>query len=284
MTALDKSLTGSSAFLPNGFGQLLITTATQESIALQVSTVTTTVHDTFRIPLVTGDPTAGWYAENEEIGLGTTNTDEEVVTPRKIARIVKLSRELVEDSTPASAEVVGQSLARSLAAGIDAAFFGTADGTAATPRGLGAFLDTELATVDAGAAWTTADPFIEAAFAIETAGATVKAWTVNPADAEALAKIKKATGSVEPLLQPDVTQAGRRSIAGVPMLITPAVPAGTVYGIPAGRVFAVVRSDVDVERDDSVYFTSYSTALRAVARVGFGYPQPNAIARIKLSA
>jgi HK97 family phage major capsid protein len=58
---------------------------------------------------------------------------------------------------------------------------------------------------------------------------------------------------------------------------------GTVVGIDSARVFTVIREGVEVEVDRSVYFTSDSVALRGIARVAFGYPQPKSIVRIKLT-
>lgn len=272
-----------NAFLPDDFGQLLIATASTMSVALQTTTVINSDKNEFRIPTITAEAGAGWYSENEDITLTDPTLDEEVVTPRKIAGLSKLSNELVNDSTPKAATVVGDSIARSIATGIDAAFFGTANGTGKPPKGIGAFTDTALTLVEAGTEWANIDPFIEAAFKLEALGATLTTFVANPADAEILAKLKREADSNEPLLAADATDTITRRISGIALRTSAAVPAGTIYGYDKSRVFTVLRADATVELDRSIYFNSYSTAIRAVARAGFGYPQPKAIARIKLT-
>lgn len=278
VASLNKS------FLPDDFGTLLIATASKQSVALQVTNVINTRSNEFRIPLITGEASSNWYAENADITLSDPTAGEEVIRPRKTAGLTKISREAADDSSPAAAQVIGSSLARSIATGIDAALFGTASGTGVPPKGLGAFADSAVTLIEAPTAWANVDPFIEAIFQIEALNASLTAFIANPADAEELAKLKKLSGSNEPLLAPDATSPTTRRLAGLPLYTSAAVPAGTIYGLDSSRVFTVIREDVTVEADRSVYFGSDSVAVRGIARVGFGYPHAKSIARIKLAA
>lgn len=272
-----------SAFLPDDFGQLLVATASTMSVALQTTNVVTTDSTEFRIPLVTDEAGADWYAEGAEISIDDATLAEEVVRPRKVAGLSKLSNELVSDSSPAASQVVGDSIGRSIATKIDAALFGNANGTTTPPKGLGAFTDAQVTTITGPTAWANIDPFIEAQFKVDAAGGTLTAFIANPADAEILAKLKRETGSNEPLLAPDANSETRRSISGIELYTSAAVPVGTVYGYDKTRLFTVIRSDVSVEMDHSAYFSSDSAGIRAVARVAFGYAHPKSIARIKLT-
>lgn len=272
------------AFLPEDFGTLLIATASKQSVALQTTNVVSTDSTEFRIPIVTGDPTAGWYTEGAEIDLDDPDLSEEVVRPRKVAGLAKISNELAGDSNPAAAQVVGQSIARSIAIKIDEALFGTNNGTGTPPKGLGAITDPQLTAITAGTTWTNIDPFVEAQFKVDAQGGSLTAFIANPSDAETLAKLKRETGSNEPLLAPDAATATRRTIAGTLLYTSIAVPAGTIYGLDQSRVFTVLRNNVAVETDRSAYFSADSTAIRAIARVGFGYPHSKTIARIKLGS
>ncbi len=47
------------------------------------------------------------------------------------------------------------------------------------------------------------------------------------------------------------------------------------------RVCSVVRNDGEVRSDGSARFTSDSTVVRVISRVGFGTPYGGAVARIK---
>ncbi|RZS58973.1 HK97 family phage major capsid protein [Microcella putealis] len=279
----SSTTTFASAFLPSDYGQLLIATASRMSVAMQATTVVNTDGNDFRIPIVTAEPAAGWYGENAEISLTDPTTAEEVVTPKKVAALHKMSNELAADSSPQAAQVVGNALARSIANSIDTAFFGNAPGTGDIPKGLGAILDADVTVVDAGAAWTNVDPFIEAAYKIEAVGGNLTTFIANPADAEILAKLKRDATSNEPLLAADATSPTSRLLSGVRLLTSNFAPVGTVYGLDSSRTFTVVRNGVSVELDRSVFFSSYSVAARAVARVAFGFPHAKTIARVELT-
>lgn len=267
------------AFLPEDYGNLLIATATPLSVAMSTTTVVTTDSNTFHIPTITGEVTAAWVDELAEIAPSDATLAEEVVRPRKLAALTKISNELRHDSTPQAAEVIGQSIARDIANQIDAAFFGTGDGTGVPPKGLGA-LDgvTEVATT----AVDNLDAFIEATYTAEALGANLSVFVANPADAQALAQLKRETTSNVPLLAPAASEGTTRQLAGIPMRTSPHVRKGTIYGYDTRRVYTVVRKDVEVQVDDSVYFTSDSSAVRGVARVAFGYPHAASIIRIKI--
>lgn len=272
-----------AAFLPDEFGSLLVTTASKMSIAMQTTTVVNTRSTEFRIPIISSEIGASWYGEKDEITITDPGLAEEVVRPRKVAGLSKISNELANDSNPASAQVIGDSLGRTIATNIDAALYGNADGAGNPPKGLGAFTNAQVTLVAAPAAWANVDPFTEAVYKLDAIGATLAAFIANPADAEALAKLKRETGSNEPLLAPDANSATRHSLAGVPLYTSPAVPVGTIYGYDPSRVFTVLREGASVEVDRSVFFTSDSVGVRGTARVAFGYPHPKSIARITLT-
>lgn len=277
MAYTSMSTTSDGALLaPEQVADLLVVPVVEESIAAQVATVVTTGSTSYRIPYVAEDPAAAWVAEGAEIVPDNLDTDEVTVTPPKVAGLTVISRELAEDSDPAAAEQVGAGLARDIARKIDAAFFGST--TTNGPDGLES-LTTSTAS-ETGTEWKNADPFVAAVFTAAGEGATLTAFVANPADAKVLATLKAGTGSNVPLLQPDPTAPLRSIIAGVPLFVSSAVTAGTVWGIPKDRVFVVIRDDTRIEVDNSVYFTSDRVAVKATMRVGIGYPQPLAIVKI----
>lgn len=268
------------AFLPAEVGQLIIQPVQRESLAFQTATDFPTSAETVRIPIVAEDPVAEWVAEGEEITPSDASLDEEVVTPAKVAGLTVITRELAEDSSPAAAQLVGLGIARDIARKIDAAFFGNLPAPA--PGGLAGL--TGVQEVDAGQAWTDLDPFAEALSKAEQVGATLTAFVTSPADALILANLKEATGSNKPLLSPDPTMPTRRMIQGVPLYISPAVSAGTVWGYDQAFVHVVRREDTTLAVDYSAYFSSDRVGVRATMRVGFGFPHKASIIKITLSA
>ncbi|AZI58387.1 phage major capsid protein [Nakamurella antarctica] len=273
MTLYSPQANGS--FLPFDVGALIVQPVTTESIATRISTVVKTGAQTFRIPIVSADPTAAWTAEGAEIAPSDPTLTELIVTPKKLAGLTVISNELAHDSSPEAAKVVGDGLARDLARKIDAAFF-----AATTVNGPSGVKSLTTTVVSAGGNWSNVDPFTEAQYAAEGAGTTITAFVANPADALLLAKLKAATASNLNLLQPDPTQAGRRTIGGVPLYISTAVTVGEVWAIPQDRAFVVIREDATVTADSSVFFTSDRVAVRATLRVGFAFPQPLGLVKI----
>lgn len=275
-----KTAQAVEAFMPDANAEtLIIQPLEDESVATQVTTLARQADHThdYRIPVVTADPTAAWTAEGEEITTSTASLAEEIVTPRKLAGLTVVTRELAEDTSPGAQEVVGQGLVRDIARKLDAAFFGSnTEAKDVQPRGLE---DVEGVTTVTGA-FTNTDVFSEALSKAEAHGATITAWVTDPDTALTLAKVKKQTGSNEPLLGLNATAPTRRTILGVPMFVTPAVTKGTVWAIPRDRVYTVIHSEAQLTADESVYFTSDRIAVRATTRVGFGFPHAAAIIKV----
>lgn len=279
MTTTDVT----KAFLPEAIHDLIVQPVGDASIAMQVSTVARPGPQTnvYRVPVVTADPLAAWVAEGAEIAPSDMEVDEVSSPFFKVAGLTIVSRELAEDSSPAAASLVGAGLARDIARKVDGAFFGTKGSSTVQPLGLG---DITPNVIETGSAWTNTDPFAEAIYAAEGAGATLRAFVANPADALLLAKVKKQTGSNEPLLGTSPTEATRRVIAGVPLLVSPAVAVGTIWGIPQEKTVIALREDVTLDVDKSVFFTSDRVAIKATLRMASLFPHAAAVQKITLGS
>lgn len=273
-----------STWLPDADGRLVIQPVEAESVAVQAVGATMAAAGTsgYRVPIVAADPSAGWVAEGAEIPVSDAELDEATDKFRKLAGLTIVSRELANDSSPQAAEEVGKGIARDIAKQLDAGFFGDGDGTGVAPAGLGSL--SGVNALDAGTTWGDLDVFTEAVYAAEGVGATLDSFVANPADALALAQLRDADGSNRTLLQVDPTQPTRRLIGGVPLLVSPHVDAGTIWGLPADRVVVAIREDVEITRDASAYFSSDRIAVRGIMRGTFLYPHEAAIQRIELGA
>ena len=267
---------------PDAISTLITLPVERQSVAAQVATVIPTNATRTHIPLVTADPSAAWVAEGAEITASDPTLDDVIVTPAKIAGLTIITNELAADTSPAAAGIVGDGLSRDIARKIDAAFFGSKGASTVQPSGLEDLVG--FSAVDAGAAWANLDPFAEALANAEGLGLGVDSFVANPADALILATLKESTSSQRPLLTPDPTQPAKRLLQGVPLFVSSAVAAGTVWGIPKVRAILVRRNDVDLAVDRSAYFTSDRTAIRATMRVSFAFPHAAAIQKISLSA
>lgn len=286
MTMLESSTP--RGFLPEDTDELLVLPVGGLSVAAAVATFRTGMTgERLRVPIVKADPSADWIAEGEEIPLSDAQLDEMETTYRKLAGLTAISNELAADANPDAPQLIGLGLARDIARKLDAAFFGTNGTNAKAPTGLGDLKG--VTTLEAPKTWTDLDPFTSAKFAAANLGASITSFIAHPDDAAALAVLKDQSGSVRPLLAASPTIATSSTdgavppvltLDGVPLYTTPAVPAGTVWGLPADRATIAVRQDVDIQSDGSTYFSSDRTAIRAVMRVAFAFPHEAAVVKI----
>ncbi|HLS78007.1 MAG TPA: phage major capsid protein [Nocardia sp.] len=273
--ALYTSASGIGGLLPEQVHQLIVRPVQRDSVALQVTTVVPTTSTSSKFPVVTGDPSAEWVPEGGEITPDDSEHDELEVFHKKVAGLTIVSRELAEDSNPSALDIVGAGLVRSIVAKVDAAFF-----AATTVNGPDGIAGTTHQLVDIGAGITNTDPFAEALSKAETVGAQITNFVAHPTTALALSKLKESTGSNRPLLTPDPTQPGARMVQGVPLLVSPYVTNGDVWGIPNAFAYTTMRRDVTLDISDQAYFSSDRVAVKATMRLAFGFPHPAAIVRI----
>lgn len=74
----------------------------------------------------------------------------------------------------------------------------------------------------------------------------------------------------------DATQAGQRRILGVDLVTSPAVAAGTIWAYDRSRVWTVLREDVTLVVDRSVFLR----LTHATMRVGFAFGHPQCVVKI----
>lgn len=270
-------------FLTEQIDSPIIRPVVANAVALdpRVSTVRTTDAGSFHIPVIDADASASWVAEGAEITPTDPTLSEIVVTPSKAAGLTVVSRELANDTSPAAQEVVGDGLGRSIAVKVDTAYFGNF--SAPAPAGLGSISEDDLNLIYAGATPSNVDAFAEAMSLVEQDGAVITSFVAHPADALMVQTIKTGTGFNAPLLGTDAANGTKRQVLGVPLLVSKHVTQGTIWGLAAARVLVVVREDVEVESDGSAFFTSDRVAVRAIMRLGYAFPSPKSIAKIKLT-
>lgn len=257
---------------------VLIKPVMEESVAARVSTSITTTSAEVVVPLITDDPSASWVNEGAEIATSAAQSADLAIRPVKIAGISVISTELAADSSADVSGIIGRGLARDIARQIDAAYFGTVGAPA--PSGLTA-LD-GATSIDAGSAFSSLDPFVDAMKESEVLGMPVTTWVAHPDDVATISKIKRAADSQERLITSVRDDAGSiaRAIDGVPLLQSPYVAAGTVWGIPSAAALFVRRDEARIETSDQQFFSSDRLAIRAIMRVGWGFINPPAIMKI----
>lgn len=272
MSVLNSNIAAS--WTPEEYGKLIDLVIAAKSIAFQAGTVITTGNETIRFPMLTADPAVGWYAENTQISLTDPTTNELVVTPKKVAGLTQISNEAAADTNPAVAEQVGQSLGRSVAKKIDAAFFGNT--VTNGPSGLLSLSGVNV--VDTGTlTLTSLDPFHQAKADALADGATLSVFILAPDVALTLAKAKQASDSNMGLLD---NVGDGVNLAGVPVLVSTDVATGNAWGLDGSQVLIIQRTGTTVATSTDKAFDYDAVQVRATARVGFGFANPAGVVRL----
>ncbi len=270
MPVLNSNLP--AAFTPEDYGALVDTVVADKSVAFQAGTAIDTQLQSIRVPILTADPAAGWFAENTTITLTDPTTGEIEIVPKKVAGRTQVSNEAASDSEPAVAEQIGNSLARDIAKKVDVAFF--ANTTTNGPSGL-LSLTTEV--VDTAGVWTTLDHIHDAKAAALAEGAELTHIILAADVALALSKAKTQTGSNQGLFD---NVADGIQLAGLTVLVSPAVAAGNAWAVDQSQVLVVRRLGTTVVASTEAAFAEDAVQVRATSRVGFGFPNPAGIVRL----
>ena len=284
MSSPFVSSAGSGILLPEQVGELIVTPLAQQSVIMAVSTRVPATSSEFRFPRVQEEVSCSWTGEAQPLDESAPTVDELKLGPSKVTCLVAISRELANDSNPAAAQVVGDSVVRSLAATIDTAAFGTNAGNVNAPKGLGDLIGYQ--EVDAGT-FDNLDFAIEAESKLNRIGSTATSFVMSANTLRTLAQLKEFAPtsmvvSNENLLSADPTQRTRYAINGTPAhwVRDGVLEDGTIYALHDQLSFVLVRADAEIVVLPWPGFTSDLVYLRCIMRLAFAWPKPTAVVRI----
>lgn len=272
MTVLNANL--EQAFTPEAYGALVDKVLAAKSIAFLAGTLTQIGTESIRFPVLVADPAVGWYAENQEITKADPDTDEIVITPRAVKGLTEISNEAAVDTNPAVANMVANSLARSIAKKVDAAFFGNT--VANGPSGLLSVGGVNVVDLSAFPL-TDLDAFHQAKAASLADGANVSHFIASPDVALTLATAKTGSDSNVGLLE---SVGDGTLVAGVPLLVSTDIAAGNIWAVDSSQIQVVQRQGTTVVTSFDSAFSRDSVQVRAVARVSWGFVNGPGITRI----
>ncbi|MGW5141687.1 phage major capsid protein [Nocardia beijingensis] len=150
---------------------------------------------TLRIPRLEGEGTPAWRNENAAVPEADLTFGAVTLQARSLTRLVKISRELLEDSDPSVSDVIARSFAAQIALELDRVAL-RGSGTAPEPRGV---LNTSGVTVTShganGAALNTYDWFLDAIGVVRAANYEPTAVILAPRSITSLSKLKDSQGA-----------------------------------------------------------------------------------------
>lgn len=230
---------------------------------------------TVRVAYVADDPEADYAAEGAELSRKDPKLSELIVPTKKVGLISVASNEVYNnDGVP---NMLGNSLARALAAKADAAFL-------AEPKpDAGNLGMTGLANLDGITTGTingSLDAIIDAIGTIGTNGGTPNAIVMGFDSWSYLLKLKDA--NKKPVISPDVANSPEPQLFGIPIIVNSHAAKDTVLVLDTSQIISAI-GDVSLSTTDQRYFESDSIGLRATFRFGFGVLRPNRLVKLTIS-
>ncbi|MDN6707403.1 phage major capsid protein [Corynebacterium glyciniphilum] len=255
----------------------------KSSVVAQIARTTTTDATTLSFPLAVPEGDVAWVTEGAELSEYDARFDQIEVVPRKVGAVSSVTSEALDDAGTAFnadfADVLLTGLTGKIARAVDQAFFGEHQGI--MPPGLRSVAD--VTTIQVDGAWENTDPFLAAISEAQGRRTEITAFAAHPSDALALSSVKRGVGSNESLLSPSAAEGGPATlIAGVPLVTSPFIEPGVIWGIPGEYCHMVVRREATIARSTDAQFSSDRVMFRATSRIGFGFTYPKAIQRIEL--
>jgi HK97 family phage major capsid protein len=222
------------------------------SVATQAGAITVPLEsDSNSIAKLASDPVPGWRAENASIAESDPTFENISLTPRSLAVLVKVSRELIEDSINLEDELP-RVLAAALAQEWDrVALIGS--GSAPEPRGIANTVG--IGTAALSAALTSYQPFTTARTAIKTANHQPSAVVLHPRDEGAMSALTATDG--QPLMAP-------AQVSEIPWLTTTQIPVDGGVGTDEStiiigdfsKMILGVRTEIRVEVSRDLYLAN----------------------------
>lgn len=283
--------TTAAAIAPDDIGTFLFDRLRPQSVLLRSGVrVIATDRDAVQLPRLVADVAPGWVNELQAITPSDPTFASLVATPRKLAALVQMSNEIVDDSEPSIVDLLNGHIAQILALRLDlAAFEGT--GTAPEIRGLRNVAGIQTVSMGAnGAALTSLDPIADAIGLLEAANAQAGAIVMPARTWSQVRKLKEGGTGQYLLSSAGPAGAPALSLFGVPVYVSGqlsttemqgvATTASSVYVYDPSQVVLVRRQDASIELDRSRLFNQDASEMRGTLRADLLAPNPTAIVRI----
>lgn len=263
----EASIGGGGATVPDYLFTSLIDRMRASAICIKAGAKTVPLQtQKTSIARLTGDPTAGWRLENSAISESAASFDRVTFTANSLAVLVKVSRELLEDSVNLN-EALIHAFAQSMAISLDkAALVGS--GTAPEPRGI--WNTTGVNALTAGA--LTYDLLLDALLAMKNANAAdPTAVAMTPAEWRTLQGLKDSTGQP---LRPPV------ALESLPILSSTNMGANQAIMGDFSQLLIGVRTGLRIELLTERFADSHQYAFIAHLRADVQLAQPAAFVKI----
>jgi HK97 family phage major capsid protein/HK97 family phage prohead protease len=287
----SRALTGSISLAPTAVAATLFDRLRARAVMFRagIRVLDMPNADSVVYPSITADVAPIFYSEGGTITAGDPTFSSITATPRKLAHLIQVSNEVLDDSTPPLQQVLNDHLLTVLGVKLDAMLL-EGDGSAPNIRGLKNVAGIQTSVAGVNGASATLDMFADGLALLEAVNIPPENIVIvtHPRTVAALRKLKASTAGS--YLWGDPTTATPRPIFGEQVFTTSQLSitetqgsssvTNSAYLFDRTQVIWVRRQDPQVVLDRSRLFNSDQSELRATLRGDLIVPNPTAIVRI----
>ncbi|HEX3017818.1 MAG TPA: phage major capsid protein [Caproicibacter sp.] len=222
MNALQVGTDSEGGYLvPDEFEQTLVEALQQENIFRSLANVITTSSGDRKIPVVASKGTASWVDEEGTIPESDDSFGQVSIGAYKLATMIKVSEELLNDSVFNLESYITQEFARRVGNKEEEAFF-VGDGTGKPTGILAASNGAQVGVTSAGATAITLDEILDLFYSLKAPYRNRATFVMNDATVKAIRKLKDTTGQY--LWQPSIQAGTPDTILNRPLYTSAYVP------------------------------------------------------------
>lgn len=271
---------------PDEFEKTLIESLEEQNIFRQLANIITTSSGDRKIPVVSSKGTASWVDEEGIIPESDDSIGQVSIGAYKLATIIKVSEELLNDSVFNLEQYIAKEFARRIGAKEEEAFF-IGDGTG-KPTGI--FNATGGATLGVTAASATAitiDEIMDLFYSLKSPYRKNAIFTMNDATVKAIRKLKDGNGQY--IWQPSITAGTPDTILNRPVKTSAYVPtlgstAKTIAFGDFSYYWVADRQGRSFQRLNELYAATGQVGFKATQRVDGKLILPEAIKVLQMKA
>lgn len=272
--------------VPDEFERTLIEALEEQNIFRQLATVIRTASGERQIPVAATKGTASWVEEEALIPESNDTFGQITLGAYKLATMIKISTELLNDSAFNMEAYIAKEFARRIGVKEEEAFF-VGDGSKKPTGILAATGGAPVAKTTASATAITFDEVLDLFYALKTPYRTKASFVTNDSTMKMLRKLKDSTGQY--LWQPSVKDGTPDMIVGRPIHTSgfvPAVAAGTkalMFG-DYSYYWIADRQSRTFQRLNELFATTGQVGFIATQRVDGKLILPEAVQVLQMAA
>lgn len=264
---------------PDEFEKILIESLEEQNIFRQLANIITTSSGDRKIPVVATKGTASWVDEEGVIPESDDSFGQVSIGAYKLATMIKVSEELLNDSAFNLESYIAKEFARRIGAREEEAFF-IGDGTGKPTGIFNATGGASLGITAASATAITIDEIMDLFYSLKSPYRKNAIFTMNDATVKAIRKLKDGNGQY--IWQPSVTAGQPDTILNRPVKTSAYVPtlgsaAKTIAFGDFSYYWVADRQGRSFQRLNELYAATGQVGFKATQRVDGKLILPEAI-------